>query len=272
MIDAVTLTLKARLDAPLDVESVTADGIAALGAREVAALPVFQGRQRAELGDFFDIRGERAMTLRVVGDLSNVSGLAQGMAGGEMIIDGNAGGRIGAAMTGGSITVTGNVGDDAGASMAGGQLRIRGNAGDRVGNAAPGASKGMSGGEIIVDGSVGVSAAARIRRGLIVVGGNAGGEAGRAMIAGTLIVFGRTAPHAGRGNKRGSIVAVGGIDVPSTYRYACTYTPPHLRFTLTYLRRRHGLAIDERVIGGAYRRYCGDAGDPGKGEILELTT
>jgi hypothetical protein len=38
---------------------------------------------------------------------------------------------------------------------------------------------------------------------------------------------------------------------------------------LSYLRQRHGLAIDDRMIDGHYKRYCGDAGNPGRGEILE---
>jgi formylmethanofuran dehydrogenase subunit C len=127
----------------------------------------------------------------------------------------------------------------------------------------------MTGGEIIVHGSVRDDAAALARRGLVVVGGDVGNFAARAMIAGTLVVFGRTAAAAGRGSKRGSIVAVGGIDVPATYRYACTFQPPHVRLMMTYLRRRYQLAIDERVLDGRYRRYCGDAGHPGKGEILQ---
>jgi len=148
-------------------------------------------------------------------------------------------------------------------------VQIRGNAGDRLGAGAPGASKGMTGGEIIVTGSAGSEAAARARRGLVVVNGDVGSHAGRTMIAGSLIVLGRVGPDPGRHSKRGSIVGVGGVPVPSTYRYACTYRPPHLRLTMTYLRRRYGLSIDERIAGGQYRRYCGDAGDPGKGEILE---
>ena len=57
---------------------------------------------------------------------------------------------------------------------------------------------------------------------------------------------------------------------PTTYRYATTYQPPHVRLTLTYLRKQYGLAIDQALVEGPYRRYCGDAGEPGKGEILEL--
>ena len=38
---------------------------------------------------------------------------------------------------------------------------------------------------------------------------------------------------------------------------------------MTYLARRHGLAIEPQVRDGLYRRYCGDAAGPAKGEILE---
>jgi formylmethanofuran dehydrogenase subunit C len=109
-----------------------------------------------------------------------------------------------------------------------------------------------------------------MRRGLVAIGGNAGGEAGRAMIAGTLVVLGSVAAHAGRGSKRGSIVAAGAIEVPPTYRYACTFEPTYVRFLMTYLSRQHGLPIEPRIAGGRYRRYCGDAGGTGRGEILIL--
>jgi formylmethanofuran dehydrogenase subunit C len=153
--------------------------------------------------------------------------------------------------------------------MAGGTLRVAGGAGDRLGAAMPGASRGMTGGEIIVRGSAGAEAGARVRRGLIVVGGDAGALGARCMIAGTLVVLGRAGAGSGFGSKRGTLLAVGGIEVPATYAYACTYRPPFVRLTMTYLHRRHGFTIDERTVNGRYRRYCGDAGDPGKGEILE---
>lgn len=265
----IELTLRASLRTTIDVADLTPDRLGSLSEREIAELPVFEGRSRARVGDFFTVRGGHAAAVRIVGDLSRVDGLAEAMDGGELIIEGDAGRRVAARMSAGSVEVVGSVGDDAGTSMSGGVLRISGRAGDRVGGAAPGASKGMTGGEILVDGAVGDDAAARVRRGLVVVGGSTGSRAGRAMIAGTLIVFGQSGDHAGGGNKRGSIVSIGGIVVPSTYRYACTYRPPHLRVTMTYLRRRHGLQIPEAVVAGRYRRYCGDAGDPGKGEILE---
>jgi formylmethanofuran dehydrogenase subunit C len=269
MSGTVTLSLSAPVDAALEVDGVTADRLAGLAEREIAALPVRLGSRSAELGDFFGVRGERSDRVRVEGALARVHGLAAGTTGGEMIIDGDAGHRVAAEMTGGSVEVRGSVADFAGAAMGGGTLLVTGNAGDGLGAAVPGASKGMTGGEIVIGGSAGADAAARARGGLLVVAGNVGDYAARAMIAGTLVVLGRTGAEPGRASKRGTIIAVGGIEVPITYWHACTFQPPHVRLTLTYLRRRYRLAIDDKVAGGAYRRYCGDAGDQGRGEILE---
>ena len=251
MSGVITLSPRTPLLEPIEAEGLAADRLAVLAEHEIASLPVWLGRRAARLGDFFRISGGRSSVVRVEGDVSKVRGLAAGMAGGEMIVEGN-------------------VGDDVACGMAGGVLRVTGNAGDRLAAAAPGASKGMTGGEVIIAGSAGAEAAARTRRGLVVIGGEAGPRAGRAMIAGSIVVLGRMGADAGSLNKRGSIVAAGGIvAVPKSYRYACTYRPPHIRLTMVYLRRRYGMAIDERLVAGTYRRYCGDAGDPGKGEILE---
>jgi len=203
--DVVTVSLRAPLTEPLRVEGLTADRVAVLSECEIAALPVWLGARQARLGDFFDVKGERSDRLRVVGALTNVHGIAAGLGGGELVIDGDGGRAVAQGMTGG----------------------------------------------------------------LVVVGGDVGVDAARSMIAGTLVVFGRTGERAGRGSKRGSIVALGGIEVPVTYWYACTYEPPHVRLLLTYLRRRYGLNVEDRMIGGRYRRHCGDAGNPGRGEILE---
>lgn len=269
MSGVVTLTLRAPPAAPLDAGSVAPDRLATLTAREIAALPLWIGVRIVPLGQVFDVAGERSDSLRIVGDVTRVHEIGSGMAGGTLVIDGDAGRGVARGMCGGTVEVTGSVGDDAGVSMSGGALRIHGNAGARLGGALPGAAKGMTGGEIVVSGSAGAETAVRARRGLVVVAGDVGERAARAMIAGTLVVLGRTAARPARQSKRGSVVAVGEIPVPPTYQYACTYRPAFVRFMMTYLRRRYGLAIDERVVGGRYRCYRGDAGDPGKGEILQ---
>jgi formylmethanofuran dehydrogenase subunit C len=271
MSDVVRLTLRNPIDQPIEVDGLTPDRVAALSDAEIAALPVFAGSRRAALGDFFAIEGGRSDRLHLEGDLRHVEGLGAGTAGGELLLHGSAGRRVGAGMTGGWIDVRGDAGDEAGLAMQGGALRITGDAGDRLGAAAAGAAKGITGGEIVVHGSAGRDVAARARRGIVAVGGDVGADAARAIIAGTLVVFGRTGAGPGRGSKRGSIVALGGIEIPSTYEYACSYQPTYVRMLLTYLYRRYGLAAPDGTLDGPYARYCGDAGAPGKGEILAYT-
>jgi formylmethanofuran dehydrogenase subunit C len=270
MPDLVRLSLRAPLTDPIEIEGLTPDRVANLSEAEIAAAPVWFGSRRASLGDFFDVKGERAGRIHIEGDLRQVDGLGAACATGEIVIHGSAGRRVGAGMTGGRIDVRGDVGDDAGVGMQGGTLHVTGDAGDRLGAAAPGAAKGISGGEIIVNGSAGREAAARARRGLVVVGGNAGADAARAMIAGTLMVCGRTGENPGRGSKRGSIVALGGIDIPASYEYSCAYQPTYIRLLLTYLHRQHGLGVGQSALDGTYNRYCGDSAGLARGEILEL--
>ena len=269
--DRIRLTLRRPIDEPIEIDGLTPDRTATLSAVEIATVPVFVGSRRAALGDFFVVDGERSERLHIAGDLRNVDGLGAAMTSGELLVDGSVGGRVGAGMTGGWIEIRGDAGDDAGVGLSGGALRITGDAGDRLGAAPAGAAKGMTGGEIVVKGSAGREVAARARRGLVAVGGDVGADAARAIIAGTLVVFGRTGTDPGRGSKRGSIVALGGIEIPSTYEYACTYQPTYVRMLLTYLDRRYGMTAAAGTLDGPYARYCGDAGHPGKGEILAYT-
>lgn len=265
----VTLTLRSALAGSIEADSVAPDRFATLDEAGIAALPVWSGRRQLALGDLFDVRGGRASRVRVVGDVRLAAGLGTGMCSGELIVDGDIGARVGAGLAGGHIEVLGSAGDDAGMAMSGGSLHIRRDAGDRVGGGLPGASRGLTGGEIVVGGSVGVEAGARMRRGLLFVAGDAGDRVARAIIAGTVIVIGRAGREPALGSKRGTLVAAGGIEVPATYRYACSYEPPHLRLALTYLRRRYGVEVHPRIVAGRYQRYCGDAGTVARGEILE---
>jgi formylmethanofuran dehydrogenase subunit C len=250
--DTVRLTARGRVAARLDMSGVTPGRCASLSTKEIASLPIWLGASQTTIGDIFDVRGEHAAHLEIEGDLDTACG-------------------VGARMAGGVLRVHGNVGDDAGQAMSGGVLRIDGHAGDRLGGPAPGASKGMTGGEIVVFGSVGAEAGALMRRGLVASAGGVGACAGRAMIAGTLLALGPLGELPGAGNKRGSIVAAGGVAVPASYRFACSYEPPHVRLLLTSLRRRFGFPCDPALLAGRFDRYCGDAGEPGKGELLVWT-
>jgi formylmethanofuran dehydrogenase subunit C len=269
---SVLLTLRDGITEVIDASAITPNALASLPSSAIAQLPLFVGRRRLALGDLFEIDGEKSTDVRIVGELSHVDGLGTGMSVGTLTIDGSAGRHVGAMMQGGTIEVKGDAGDGAGIAMAGGLLRITGSAGNRLGAPVPGASRGMTGGEIIVRGNTGAEAAKRVRRGLVVVGGNTGPSAGHAMIAGTILVGGRLGAGAGLWSKRGSVIALGAIEIPSTYRYACTYRPPFMPVLMRYLERVRQFAFDARFAAGRYKRWTGDVADVGKGEILEWTT
>lgn len=263
----VTLTLRSAPPGAIEIPDLLPARTATLDQHAIATLPVRVGRTLASVGDFFDVAGSTAEHIRLVGDLTLVHGVGASMSSGEIVVEGDAGARAGERMAGGTLRIRGRAGDDAARAMSGGLMVIEGDAGDRLAGPIPGAAKGMSGGEVIVRGHVGNDAGARTRRGLLVAG-TLGADAGRATIAGTILSLGAIGAHPGRRSKRGSLIALGEVDVPATYRYACTYEPGYLRLLLLYLKRTHGVAIPEDAVTARYRRYCGDAGEPGKGEIL----
>lgn len=249
--------LLARLAVPLtepaDFSAVLAGSWTGLTAAELASRPVVIGRRGpVPLGDLCVVTGEPDGTIRFTGDFR----LAE---------------RLGAGLTAGVVTVEGSVGDETGLGMAGGAIHVRGDAGARTGAAAAEIRRGMTGGELVVDGSVGDGAGALMRRGLLAVGGRTGRHTGAGIIAGTIVAFGALGPAAGLWSKRGSIVALDGASIPSTYRYACTYQPIHLRLVLIRLQAIYGLPVEGRHLSGYYRRYSGDLADLGKGEILAWT-
>jgi formylmethanofuran dehydrogenase subunit C len=248
--DGLTARLKAPLTGPADFGEVFPAGWSQLSARDLAERPVYLAEEPASLGDLFEIQGRPAGGIRFAGDLSAAVG-------------------FGAGLTEGRVTVDGDVGPQAGSGMSGGALVIEGNAGPRAGAAPPGFKRGMSGGELIIRGSAGTEAGASMRRGLLAIGRTAGERTGLGLIAGTVVVFGACGGDTGLWSKRGSVVALGRISIPLTYRYACTYQPPHLRLQLERLKAHYGLPVQRRHLTGQYRRYSGDLAELARGEILE---
>jgi formylmethanofuran dehydrogenase subunit C len=248
--------LRVSLRAPLgraDCAALLEGDWGGLAPAALARRPVVTaGGGPVPLADLGEVTGEPDGSIRFTGDWSQAA-------------------RLGAGLTGGAVVVEGDVGDEVGLGMSGGSIEVRGRAGARAGAAAPAARRGMTGGELIVHGEAGPECGSLMRRGLVVVGGTVGDHAGAGMIAGTLVAFGDVGPVPGLWSKRGSIVAFGRLEVPSTYRYACTYQPPHLRVLLRRLQTRYRLPVEPRHLAGFYHRYSGDLAELGKGEILTWT-
>lgn len=267
----LTLTLREPPPERVDASAIAADRFAGLDAAAVARTPLRLESGRAiELGELFAVSGEPGSGLRLAGDLAAFDGIARGMRGGALAIEGDAGRRLGFGLAGGRIEVSGDAGAAAGLEMAGGTLLVRGSVGPGVGASRPGGKRGMTGGEILVFGDAGAEAGACMRRGLIAVAGAVGPDAMRAAIAGTLVVRGDAAAPTGRWSKRGTVVALGGVSVSPTYRYACTFRPPHVSLLQTRLRRTHGFPVTPEQAAGLYERFSGDMAESGRGEILRL--
>src|SRR5262249_2488598 len=91
--------------------------------------------------------------------------------------------------------------------------------------------------------------------------------AGLRMLAGTVIALGGLGAEAGLGNRRGSLVSGRALEPLPSYAYATRYRPPAL---LLQLRRARalGLAVDDALLRGPGRRWCGDLTELARGEIL----
>jgi formylmethanofuran dehydrogenase subunit C len=262
------LSLHIQPSVPLEADVISPDQLAGKTEAEVAALPVYHGKEQVPLGDFFTVAGQVSDgTVTVEGDLSRVKLLGHDMSGGRLTIHGGVGAHLGANMSGGEIVVEGDAGDWVGREMSGGRIVVKGSAGHMVGSAVRGAAVGIRGGEILIHGNAGNEAGHGMRRGLIVIGGDSGDFPGANMKAGTVMVLGRMGIRPGAGMKRGTIVSGQAAELLSTFSYDCVYRPVFLRSYFLYLRRL-GMAIEDALIAGSFQRWSGDAIEMNRGEIL----
>ena len=255
---------------PLEAERLSPDTISALSNEAIRALPVYLGKRQHRVDDFFAVEGAASDELEIRGDATKVKWIGRGMTRGRITIFGNAGMHLGAYMQGGTVEVSGNVSDWLGAEMTGGLIRVGGNAGGQVGGAYRGSLVGMRDGTILIGGSAGLEVGMRMKRGLIAVAGSVKDFSGLEMRGGTIVTRGGAELRTGAWMIRGTIISLTPIQLLPTFSYASTGNPPFLRVYAKHLEAL-GFTIPHDDQHGAYRRYCGDAAVPGKGEILVWT-
>src|SRR3954466_16197296 len=139
----LTLTLREQPDVPLEADVLTPDRLG--GGEDVRALPLWHGKERRRVGEFFAVSGS-GDDVRVEGDLTRVWFVGAGMTAGRLTVAGDVGMHVGARMRGGELHVEGDAGDWAGAGMHGGTLVVRGSAGSHLGGVRPGGRAGLPGG------------------------------------------------------------------------------------------------------------------------------
>ena len=242
---------------PIELFDLTPQVVANFCVTELAAYLVLHGNRRVPLGEFFDItRLNATADLQFTGDCRSVHGLAAGLCGGTVCVDGPVGRRAGVQMTGGTLTIHGDAGDWLGCEMRGGAITVHGQAGNCAGGSFVGSRCGLTGGQIDIFGDAGHEVATRMRRGRLHIRGRVGHFAGSSMIAGTLIVDGEWGRQAGAGMKRGTLIATGPAPVmPLGYSLSCNIVPGFFPLLGLPPARQEWLC------------YRGDALDGGRGEL-----
>src|SRR5215217_3833865 len=104
MPDTLVLTPRVIPERTLELEGALAPG-ALGGEAAMARVRVWHGREAAELGDFYSVRGGAGARLGAA-----VPGAARGMTGGEIVVAGSAGAGAGRGMRRGLVVVGGDAG------------------------------------------------------------------------------------------------------------------------------------------------------------------
>jgi len=265
------LTLKEIPDSRVDMSPLTPDALRGTDLEQIAAIALRCGGRKVTTSELFGIEGEPGPDIEIRESCERLEGIGSRMTKGEIRVVGKAGAYLGQDMKGGVITVKGDAGLWAGAGMRGGRIEILGNAGDYLGAVRIGEQQGMRGGTILVIGNAGDRLGERMRRGSIIVQGNGGSYAGANMLAGTLIVMGHLGSCAGFGMRRGTIVTPGMLgDLLPSFSDCGILDLGFLSLMFRELANhgpRYGFL---KELSSLTRRFAGDAGVGGKGEILVL--
>lgn len=263
---SLVLTLKHEPDQRLDLSPLTPAGLQGKSDAEIAAIEVQTTRAKICVGDIFTIRPGGGAAITFEGGSSRLDNIGQGLACGDITVEGSCGLSVGRNMSGGTITVTGGCGPFAGSGMSGGRLEIKGNAGDFLAAPLDGEMEGMTGGLIIVRGSAGARPGDRLRRGTIVIEGSAGDYPGSRMIAGTLIVLGEAGALPGYLMRRGTIVLGTRAKLAPTF-VSCGQNGLGFKGLFSRLLKpeSEGAAA---LFARPLERFAGDMAALGKGEIL----
>lgn len=263
----IRLTLKEAPTVPLEAEVISPSNFRELSHDEIASQPIYHGRRKCRLDDFFVIEGEKSEDLQLFGDMKKVRWIGRAMTSGSIKVTGNVGMHLGAYMKGGAIEVSGDASDWVGGEMTGGTIRVRGNAGGQIGGGYRGSLKGMKAGTIIIGGTAGLEVGLRMRRGLIVIGGLVRDFAGLQMKGGTIVLLSGAEIRTGAWMNRGTIVSLAPLQIMPTFRYSCESNPTFLNIYARHLKQ-YDIELPHLADEGSYARYCGDVAVPGKGEIF----
>jgi formylmethanofuran dehydrogenase subunit C len=267
----IKLTINDQPSVPIEAESICPDAVRGLSLDAVRLLPIYLGKRKLPLADFFDVEGETESngdeSLEVHGDVSRVKWIGKGMTRGSLTVHSGVGMHLGAFMKGGRIEVRGSAADWIGAEMTGGLIRVHGDGGGQIGAAYRGSMTGMRNGTILIGGSAGLEVGSRMKKGVIVIGGPAKDFTGLQMKGGTIVLMKGAELRTGAWMQRGTIISLAPLPLLPTFTFSCRDNPTFMPLLASYLSE-HGVALPYLARDGEYEVYSGDTSVPGKGELL----
>ncbi|MEM1538954.1 MAG: formylmethanofuran dehydrogenase subunit C [Candidatus Bathyarchaeia archaeon] len=244
---------------PVEAEVITPNVLAGKKLEEIVNLPVWEGKVKRKLGDFFDVEGEVSekpedLKIEIEGDASRIKYIGARMTAGEIIIKGNVDMHLGDEMQGGRIVIEGNADSFTALSMRGGEIVIKGSAKNYLGAAPRGEWRGMRGGRIIVEGNVGREAGSWMMGGLIRVKGNIGPFAGIHMRGGIILIEGDAEARIGAEMTGGVIIVLGKLE--------------EMLPGFSYKETVDSVDVEGEKINGPFLKFVGDLAEDGEGSLL----
>jgi formylmethanofuran dehydrogenase subunit C len=265
----LTLTLRTPPAQRVDCAALTVDRLSGMAIAEIAALPLPSGNRTIPAGELFTLGGTPGERVEIVGGTDRLDRIGQGMTRGTMLIRGDAGSYLGAGLEGGTIEVEGRTGAYTATGMRSGMIHVHGDAGDFLAAAIPGEHRGMQGGTVVIRGNAGDRVGDRMRRGMLLIEGNTGDYCAARMVAGTIAVAGKIGAFPGAAMRRGTLLLLQSpAELPPTFNDCGTFP---LSFLTLMLRSWRALPGSFGTLpDGAFpvRRFMGDLGNDGRGEIL----
>ncbi len=263
---ALTFTLKIQPRQRIDLSPLTPDNLATKPAADIAAIELYNGKQKLRVDTVFNITGDDVSDIVIKNSCSKLDFIGRGMKTGRITVHGNAGSYLGFQMRNGAIVLYGDADAFTASELAGGLIHIHGNVGDFLAAAIVGNKKGMKGGIVIVTGNAGERVGDQMRRGLLLIEGNVGSYCASRMLAGTIGVLGSVGEYVGYGMRRGTLLLTNTPALHATIQDCGSHTLPFLSLMFKSfgdLPTKFAKLEKNRV-----RRYAGDLANDGKGEIL----
>jgi formylmethanofuran dehydrogenase subunit C len=266
---ALTFTLKNIPAQRIDCSPLTPEELADKSVSEMAAIELFIGNSTGRVDSLFVISGDDASDIKLVNSCDKLDFIGRNMTAGKITVEGNVGAYLGIFLEGGEIEVTGNSDVYTACEMKSGKIKINGNAGDFVGGVRPGRRNGMTGGTVIVTGNTGARTGDHMRRGMILIEGNAGDYCGARMISGTIAVLGDVGAHLGYAMKRGTLLLARAPSqgISANFNDCGSHTLAFLALLFASFSKLDS-QFSQVESFSRVRRYAGDLGGIGMGEIL----